>query len=70
MKSIVNEGRFDRFLRIIVGLALVLAGYEVTSHTFAIILYIVGAVALLTGIIGFCLIYRLFGVNTCPVKTK
>ncbi len=70
MKSIVNEGGFDRFLRIIVGIALVLAGFEVTSHAFAIILYIVGAVALITGITGFCLIYRLFGVSTCPVKTK
>lgn len=70
MKSIVNEGGFDRFLRIIVGLALVIAGFEVASHAWAIVLYVVGAVALLTGIFGFCLVYRLLGVNTCPVKTK
>lgn len=70
MKSVVNESGFDRFIRIIFGLSFVIAGFEVSSHALAIAFYVVGALALVTGSFGFCLIYRLFGVSTCRVKTK
>jgi hypothetical protein len=30
--------------------------------------YVVGVVALVTGAIGYCPAWQLFGINTCPVK--
>lgn len=61
-----NEGKIDRALRIGVGLALlslVFVGPETALGW-------VGLVPLLTGIVGYCPIYQLFGLNTCPLARK
>lgn len=61
-----NEGNLDRALRIIAGLvliALVFVGPQ-TSWGW------VGIVPLATGLVGFCPIYRLLGLNTCPMKQR
>ena len=63
-----NEGTTDRILRILVGLAL-LSAYFFTSGGSYHWLYLIGIVPLVTGLIGTCPIYRLFGISTCPVKT-
>ena len=58
-----NVGGIDRILRIVVGLALVawaLMGGPVWAW--------IGIVPLATGAIGFCALYPLLGINTCPVK--
>lgn len=60
-----NEGNLDRGLRVVVGLAvlsLVVVGPKSLWG-------LVGLVPLLTGLVGFCPVYRLFGLNTCPLKT-
>lgn len=62
----VNEGNTDRILRIIVGIALIVLGLATSQ----ILLAVVGLVPLLTGLSGFCLIYRLLGISTCPVENK
>ncbi len=59
-----NVGGIDRTLRIVVGLALI-AG-AVTS-TIGIWGYL-GVVPLLTGLIGWCPPYAMFGFNTCSLK--
>ncbi len=56
-----NVGGIDRILRVVVGLALIVA---------AAVHYVggwgyVGVVPLATGIIGWCPAYRLLGMNTC-----
>ena len=54
-----NEGTLDRGIRIVLGLAflpLVFAG-----HTW---LALLGLVSLVTGLVGFCPLYRLLGVRT------
>lgn len=59
-----NEGRLDRALRIIVGaglLALVFVGPQTAWGW-------VGAIPLITGLIGNCPVYSIFGVNTCGIK--
>ena len=59
-----NEGTIDRALRIILGLiliALVFVGPQ-TSWGW------IGIVPLATGLIGWCPLYTLFGLNTCPMK--
>lgn len=59
-----NEGTIDRALRIILGivlLALVFVGPQTPWGW-------VGLVPLLTGLVGFCPLYRVFGFSTCPMK--
>ena len=63
MKS--NVGGIDRTLRIVVGLALVawaLMGGPVWAW--------IGLVPIGTGLAGFCPLYPLLGLNTCPAKKE
>jgi hypothetical protein len=59
-----NEGTIDRVVRIILGLAL-LSLVFIGPHTW---LGLIGVVPLLTGLVGFCPLYRLVGLRTCPVS--
>ncbi|MGB9694901.1 MAG: YgaP family membrane protein [Caldisericaceae bacterium] len=59
-----NESNIDRTIRIILGIILLVLGIFVYKRTTAIILDVIGAIALLTGLTGFCGIYRLFGIST------
>ncbi len=59
-----NEGTIDRALRIIAGLALIALTATGTIGAWGWI----GVVPLLTGIIGICPAYSIFGMNTCPMK--
>jgi len=56
-----NEGTMDRAVRVVLGLAL-LSLVFVGPHTWV---GLVGLVPLLTGLVGFCPVYRLLGVRTC-----
>jgi hypothetical protein len=56
----VNEGTIDRVIRVILGVALAYIGY-LTGGVWGIVLYVLAAVAVVTGITGFCLLYKLFG---------
>ena len=60
-----NEGTLDRILRIILGvvlLALVFVGPQTAWGW-------VGIIPLATGLVGFCPIYRILGLSTCPLKS-
>jgi hypothetical protein len=62
----LNEAIWDRMVRIVLGaglLALVFLGPQ-TPWGF------VGVVPLVTGLVGFCPLYRLLGLSTCPVAAK
>jgi len=59
----MNESRFDRIIRIVLGIVFVVAAIG-THGGWSILLYVLGIIALLTGLTGFCLVYRLFGINT------
>ncbi len=63
----VNVGGLDRGIRIAVGLVAGYLGYT-TGGGMSYLLYAVAAIALLTGAIGWCGLYTILGVNTCPVK--
>ena len=63
-----NEGTLDRALRVIVGIAL-LAWFFLDQGTgFWHYAKLIGVVPLLTGLIGSCPVYTLFGLSTCPMK--
>lgn len=59
-----NVGGIDRNLRI--GAGVVLVGLAATGTVGA--WGWIGVVPLLTGAIGFCPVYPLLGMNTCPMK--
>ena len=61
-----NEGTIDRALRVIAGLVLI--GLAATG-TVGIWGWI-GIMPLLTGAIGFCPAYSIFGISTCPMKKQ
>ena len=59
-----NAGTLDRVLRVALGLAL-LSLVFVGPRTW---LGFIGVVPLITGLAGYCPLYRLLGVNTCSVR--
>ncbi len=60
-----NESGIDRIIRVVVGIVLIaLAASSVVTGTLGIVFWIVGAVLLLTGIIGFCPLYALLKIRT------
>jgi uncharacterized membrane protein YccC len=65
MKLTINESPLDRFIRILAGLGiggLAIAG--VVTAPFANAAWLLAAVLLVTGIVGFCPLYALLHVST------
>jgi Inner membrane protein YgaP-like, transmembrane domain len=60
-----NVGGADRAVRIVGGLFLLVAAYLWLAGALSILAYVVGAIALVTGLIRFCPINRLLGIDTC-----
>lgn len=64
-----NVGRIERPIRIILGaLFLFVALFAGLPTWGAWALGVIGAIALVTGAVGFCPAWMLFGINTCPTK--
>ncbi len=64
-----NIGRTERVSRLLIALVLLGVGFfHVLTGALAILAYVLGGIALVTGLAGFCPAWALFGINTCPVK--
>jgi DUF2892 family protein len=63
----LNEGQSDRAVRMLAGIVLVVAGWMLALNALGVALFAMGAIALGTGIVGWCPAYTLFGIST--VKT-
>lgn len=61
-----NEGTLDRIIRVLLGLVL-LSLTVVGPQT---MWGLVGLVPLITGAVGFCPLYKIVGLNTCPLKNS
>lgn len=59
-----NEGTLDRAARIILGLILLSLTVVGPQTMWGLI----GIVPLLTGLVGSCPLYNIFGISTCPLK--
>jgi hypothetical protein len=65
----LNEGPIDRIIRVVVGIALIaLAALGVVGGVWMYLAYVIGAVLLVTGVVGFCPLYALLKLST--VKNK
>ena len=64
-----NVGRTDKIVRLV--LALVAFGFALVAGigtAVGIVLLLVGVVLAATAFSGFCPIYRVLGMSTCPVR--
>jgi hypothetical protein len=61
-----NEGTIDRAARIVIGLGILSLAFVGPQTP----LGYVGVILLVTGLVGFCPIYKLFGFSTCPMPRK
>lgn len=59
----INEHPIERALRVVLGLGLIAAAALGSIGAWGYI----GVVPLLTGVIGSCPLYSVFGMSTCPV---
>ena len=64
-----NIGSIDRILRIVVGTALV-AAFFLRLGTGQHWLYLIGVVPLVTGLLGNCPAYSIFGISTCGLQRR
>ncbi|MBI2186431.1 MAG: DUF2892 domain-containing protein [Acidobacteria bacterium] len=62
--TFVNEGLWDRLIRFFIGLALGYAAWMVWPGTAAIVYLVIGAIAFVTGVVGWCPAYALFHFST------
>jgi len=63
-----NVGGMDKLVRIVAGLGLLSLFFFLQGD--ARWLGVLGIVPLATGLVGYCPLYALIGLNTCPAKTK
>ena len=64
-----NVGTADRIIRVLLAalFAYLYFGGIVTG-TLGIVLVVLGGVFLLTSLVGFCPLYAIIGLSTCPAK--
>lgn len=61
-----NVGSIDRTVRIIIAVLLgILVAAKVVTGTLAVVLAVVAVIALFTGLVGWCGLYAVLGINTC-----
>lgn len=64
-----NVGGIERPIRIVVGILLLgIGAFAELPPVGTGVALVVGTIALVTGAIGYCPLWMLLGVNTCPTK--
>jgi len=61
-----NIGGIDRFLRVVIGIGALSLVFILDGSLKW--LGLVGLVPLLTGLLGFCPLYAILGISSCPLK--
>ncbi|MDH5427945.1 MAG: DUF2892 domain-containing protein [Nitrospirota bacterium] len=68
MKALRNLGHHERIIRVSIGVILLaLSGFSMLPGWGDLLLMIVGLIALLTGLVGYCPAWHAVGLNTCKV---
>ncbi len=64
-----NMSNLDKGVRILIAAAVALLYYfDVIEGTLAYVLMAVAIILLITSLINFCPLYRIFGISTCKIK--
>ena len=58
-----NVGSIDRIIRLIVGIVIIVVGVILNSWW-----GLIGVLIFLTGLVGWCGLYRIFRISTCKIK--
>jgi hypothetical protein len=66
-----NEGTLDRVVRVVLAVVAAIVGFAVgAGSVLGIVLLVVAAVLLVTGLVGFCPLYRVLGLSTAKTKVQ
>jgi hypothetical protein len=67
-----NVGKIDAIIRLSLAAVSVIVGVVVlnTLPEIAIVLFAVAVMLILTSLVGRCGLYKVFGINTCPIEQK
>lgn len=66
-----NMGNADRTIRILAAIVFAVLYFTGTiTGTWGMVLLVLSAVFVLTNLVGFCPLYAIFGMNTCPAKSN
>jgi len=66
-----NVGNADKIVRVVIAAVAAILAFVIGAGTVGgIILLVVAVVMLATAAMGFCPLYRIFGMSTCKVKTQ
>jgi len=65
-----NEGKTDRIIRVVLGAVLLGLALLNLSGLAQTIVMVVGAIALITGTMGFCGLYKILGISTVQINKK
>jgi uncharacterized membrane protein len=64
-----NQGLIDRFLKILAGGVLLFLASYLKLHTILVaVMFIVALWSIVTGLVGYCPLYNLLGINTRKEK--
>jgi hypothetical protein len=66
----LNEASWDRIARVVIGVALIIGGLVAVTGTAGYIMAAVGLVPLVTGTVGWCPNYSIFGIATADETSK
>lgn len=64
-----NMGTADRAIRTTLAIALLIVGIGVVQGIAGIVLSAVAVIFLATSALGWCPLYSLFGLSTCPMRS-
>ena len=67
--TFVNEGLWDRVIRLLAGVALGYAAWAAWPGTAAVVYLVIAVIALATAVVGWCPAYTIFGLSTAKNKT-
>jgi hypothetical protein len=62
--AVANEGTWDRVIRLLAAIAFGLASWLTWPGAAATVLLVLATIAAVTGLVGWCVLYALFGVST------
>ncbi len=64
-----NMGTTDQVIRLIIAVIISALYYlDIISGTVGNVMVVLAVVFFATSLVGFCPLYAIFGMNTCPVK--